>query len=188
MNFQFSNVFLFFFFSETSLMSHMQNCQDILPLEDKVKNSDLVIVGSVLPDMSLEVVKIIKGHSLHRAKLPENGKACFENSATRQIFFLSTERQGRSVAEHEMDQIYVPKYPALRATPKIVDIIEKLALDIGEKQPTVLAEPVLQGSLNVEGKKNRFLICGMGPQKIFYVPTYQTYYSIFKFLNLKMFS
>ena len=53
-----------------------------------------------------------------------------------------------------MDQIYVPKYPALIATPKIVDIVEKLALDIGEKQPTVLAEPVLQGSLNVEGKKN----------------------------------
>lgn len=140
---------------ETSLMSHMQNCQDILPLEDKVINSDLVIVGSVLPDMSLEVVKIIKGHSLHRPKLPENGKACFENSAARQIFFLSTERQGRSVAEHEMDQLYIPKYPALIATPKIVDIVEKLALDIGEKQPNVVAEPVLQGSLNVEGKKKR---------------------------------
>ena len=44
----------------TSTFSQLQICQDVVPLEDKVKNSDLIVVGSVLPDMTLKVIKIIK--------------------------------------------------------------------------------------------------------------------------------
>ena len=148
----------------TSTFSQLQICQDVVPLEDKVKNSDLIVVGSVLPDMTLKVIKIIKGGSLQRPKLPESGKSCFESSATRQIFFLSPERQGRSVTKQNFDQFYMPKYPALRATPKIVEIVEKLALDttaIREEQ-SILTKPVVQESKDIvsstEGRSNFRLI------------------------------
>ena len=135
----------------------VQSCQDVLPLEDKVKNTDLIVVGSVMPDMTLKVIKIIKGSSLHRPKLPESGKSCFESTHAKQVFFLASERQGRSVAKSNFDQIYVPKYPALRATPKIVEIVEKLVVDtsVSEEQP-FMVKPVHESSIAVTEGRSRF--------------------------------
>ena len=139
-----------------------QSCKDVLPLEDKVKNTDLIVVGSVMPDMTLKVIKIIKGSSLHRRpKLPESGKSCFESTNARQIFFLASERQGRSVAKSNFDQIYVPKYPALRATPKIVEIVEKLVVDtssvLSEEQP-IMVKPVHESSMAVTEGRSHFQV------------------------------
>lgn len=132
----------------------LQTCPDMLPLEDKVKNSEYIVVGSVMmPDMALEVAKMIKGEALQRhAKLHETGKDCFEQSATRQVFFLSPERQGRSLdqhADHIKGHYYVPKYQSLMASPKIVDIVEKLVFESGY---LVTPQPVVEEESSTEGK------------------------------------
>ena len=133
--------------SENSFMQ-LQTCPDMLPLEDKVKNSEYIAVGSVLPDLALDVSKMIKGEFMVNAKLHETGKDCFQQSASRQVFFLSpSERQGRVLDEEDKRQhYYMPKYQSLMASTKIVDIVEKLVLD-----NLVTPQPVVEQT-STEGK------------------------------------
>lgn len=141
--------------SNNDSFRQVSTCSDILPLEDKVRNAEIILVGAILPNMSVEVVKMIKGQpfvnwpKLHKSE-------CFEQSATRQIFFLAPERQGRSVVA-ENEDFFMPKYQALIATPKVVEIVEKLAAEFGEKVLLVTPQPVMTFETSTEGKL--FLLC-----------------------------
>ena len=104
------------------------NCLDLLPLEDKVKNSEVVCVGSMMPDMSLKVEQVIKGDlDLSHLQISPAGKSCFEATSSPQVFFLSPERQSRSVKQSSSSHYWMPKYRALVASEKAVDIIKHLA-------------------------------------------------------------
>jgi hypothetical protein len=117
----------------------------------KVKHSDLIVVASVLPDMTLSVMKSLKGGSLNLA--PKLHKSdCFEQSSARQILFLIPDRTGRSVSQHVL---YVAKFQAVMASPKVIDIVEKLALlGAKEQQHLVTLQPVKQSE--IEGKNKCF--------------------------------
>ena len=64
------------------------------PVGTKVKNSEFIVVGKVLPDMALEVDKIIKGNlNLQQSKLQlDKQDSCFQQSSANQVFFLATDR------------------------------------------------------------------------------------------------
>lgn len=136
--------------SDTDSYRQVSTCSDMLPLEDKVRNAEIILVGAILPNMSVEVVKMIKGQpfvnwpKLHKSE-------CFEQSATRQIFFLAPERQGRSV---DNEDFFMPKYQALIATPKVVEIVEKLAFEYKDKEEIrlVTPQPVINIEASTEGK------------------------------------
>ena len=141
--------------SRNSQDSYLQTatCLDLLPLEDKVKNSDLVLVGSMNPDMSLKVDRIIKGDQGPLSiEVSAAGKSCFEATSSPQVFFLSPERQGRSV---KASNIWLPKYRALAATEKVVDIIVNLV----ENAAIVSPLPTLQIEVSTEGKKLVHFLC-----------------------------
>ena len=144
-----------------------QTCLDLLPLEDKVKKAELVLVGSVRPDMSLALDKVIKGNldvqKEVTMKISEAGKSCFEASPKRQVFFLVSERQGRSVtstaSKVSPNAILLPKFQALEASDKVIDIIEHLAT-LNAKQ---VVKPIQKDvETTTEGKK-KFIFC---PQKL----------------------
>ena len=125
-----------FLIPEVSEFSHqegslIQTCSDMLPLEDKVKNSEFIVVGKVLPDMALEVDKIIKGNlNLQQSKLQlDKQDSCFQQSSANQVFFLATDRHGRSLTPTDAEYYYLPKYQTLLASPKIIQIVEKLVFD-----------------------------------------------------------
>ena len=96
-------------------------------------------MGKVLPDMALEVGKIIKGNlQLQKYKLQLNKQeSCYQKSSVvNQVFFLAPDRHGRSLARSSSSDLseyyYLPKYQALKATPKIIQIVEKLVFDNGD--------------------------------------------------------
>ena len=70
-----------------------------------------------------------------------------------QVFFLAPDRHGRSLARSSSDlseYYYLPKYQALKATPKIIQIVEKIVFDNGdlpmlnqEVQTTTESKPFL---------------------------------------------
>ena len=67
------------FHKESSLI---QTCTDLLPLEDKVRNSEFIVVGKVLPDMALEVGKVIKGNLQLQSKLQlDKQESCYQKSS-----------------------------------------------------------------------------------------------------------
>ena len=135
------------------------NCLDLLPLEDKVKNSEVVCVGSMLPDMSLKVDQVIKGDMGRRKfQISPAGKSCFEATSSPQVFFLSPERQSRSVKDKESIDYWMPKYRALVASEKAVDIITHLA---SSENKELLVSPKLEST---EAGKTRqpFLIINSG--------------------------
>ena len=120
------------------------NCLDLLPLEDKVKNSEVVCVGSMLPDMSLKVDQVIKGDMGRRKfQISPAGKSCFEATSSPQVFFLSPERQSRSVKDKESIDYWMPKYRALVASEKAVDIITHLA---SSENKELLVSPKLEST------------------------------------------
>ena len=141
-----------------------QTCLDLLPLEDKVKNSELVLVGSVMPDMTLTLDKVIKGELKvlqdETMKISEAGKSCFEASPRRQVFFLVSERQGRSVTQASASRttsnsILMPKFQALEASEKVVEIIENLAT-FNAKQVVEIPQEEIEAT--TEGKIE-FIFC-----------------------------
>ena len=136
-----------------------QTCLDLLPLEDKVKHAELVLVGSVMPDMTLNLDKVIKGelkvHQDVTMKISEAGKSCFEASPRRQVFFLVSERQGRSVtrasaSQTSMNSILMPKFQALEASDKVVEIIENLAILNAQQTLNIQAQKEVETT--TEGK------------------------------------
>ncbi len=115
-------------------------CSESVPLEEKVTTSDFIVVATVLPEMQLEVNRVLKGppmleDAVGPLQLEESGKVCFEASPQRQIFFLtsapdltsssSSKREGRSFDERAIT-LLLPKYKTLKATPKAAEIILKL--------------------------------------------------------------
>ena len=131
------------------------SCTDLLPLEDKVRNSEFIVVGKVLPDMALQVGKVIKGNLQLQSKLQlDKQESCYQKSSVvNQVFFLAPDRHGRSLARSSSDlseYYYLPKYQALKATPKIIQIVEKIVFDNGdlpmlnqEVQTTTESKPFL---------------------------------------------
>ena len=121
--------------SSLAIQETTHSCSDLLPLEDKVKNSEFIVVGKVLPDMALEVGKVIKGNlQLQKSKLQlDKQESCYQKSSVvNQVFFLAPDRHGRSLARSSSDlseYYYLPKYQALKATPKIIQIVEKIVFD-----------------------------------------------------------
>ena len=112
--------------------SLIQTCSDLLPLEDKVRNSEYIVVAKVLPDMALEIDQVIKGNLQKQSKLQlEKQESCFQQSSANQVFFLAPDRQGRSLTSSEAESYYLPKYQALMASPKIIRIVEKLVMETG---------------------------------------------------------
>ena len=143
---------------EENKFHQIQTCPNLLPLEDKVKNSEYIVVGQVLPDLALEVIKVIKGADLKEPKLHEIGQSCFEKGVPRQIFFLAAERQGRSLSGYFY---YLPKYHALSASPKVVEIVEKLVLEeqeISVTFKTTAVPKVTEISTTTEGKTHMNLL------------------------------
>merc|ERR1711962_252264 len=102
---------------KTSLIQ--ESCSDLLPLEEKVRNTEFIVVGKVLPDMALEISQVIKGNLQLQSKLQlEKQESCFQQSSANQVFFLAPDRQGRSLTSSEAEFYYLPKYQALIASPK----------------------------------------------------------------------
>lgn len=132
----------------------VQTCPDLLPLEDKVKNSELIIVAQVLNDGSLQVDRVLKGSDdwVHRGKIQKGTEICFDqNQAIKQVFFLASQRQGRSL---EQEFVLVPTYQTILASSKIIEIVELLINDNGFLDPVNDAQQVQE--LN-KGKKKRQL-------------------------------
>ena len=68
------------------------SCSDLLPLEEKVRNSEFIVVGKVLPDMALQVGKVIKGN-LQLAKVFYNikyGSLCISSNVRQIISVMKT--------------------------------------------------------------------------------------------------
>ena len=63
-------------------------------------------------------------------------ESCYQKSSVvNQVFFLAPDRHGRSLARSSSDlseYYYLPKYQALKATPKIIQIVEKIVFDNGD--------------------------------------------------------
>ena len=59
-------------------------------------------MGKVLPDMALEVGKVIKGNLQLQSKLQlDKQESCYQKSSqVNQVFFLAPDRHGRSLSRH----------------------------------------------------------------------------------------
>ena len=59
-------------------------------------------MGKVLPDMALQVGKVIKGNLQLQSKLQlDKQESCYQKSSVvNQVFFLAPDRHGRSLARH----------------------------------------------------------------------------------------
>ena len=97
-----------------------------------------------MPDMSLKVDQVIKGDMGRRKfQISPAGKSCFEATSSPQVFFLSPERQSRSVKDKESIDYWMPKYRALVASEKAVDIITHLA---SSENKELLVSPKLEST------------------------------------------
>ena len=65
-------------------------------------------MGKVLPDMALEVGKVIKGNLQLQSKLQlDKQESCYQKSSVvNQVFFLAPDRHGRSLARHGLLYIW----------------------------------------------------------------------------------
>ena len=126
--------------SSLSKFQQVQACPDLLPLEDKVKNSEVIVVASMVEKLTLEIQQILKGNidSSKYLKL-QQGLCLTENFAESSVFFLTAERKGRSL---ENKQLYIAQFQSILASEKVIEVVELL---LDEKLTST--ENLIQGKL-----------------------------------------
>ncbi len=154
-------------------LQQFQSCLDLSPLEDKVSQSDLIVVAKLKPDLSL--LQVLKGREL---SVNENQFAlddfqnghCVEQSHQSQVLFLTVKRQSRSFDNHRQ-ALYVPKFQAILAMPKVVEIVEQLVNETQENQALAISTQATQSEMAVpsttQGKPEFFFFIGDSTKECF---------------------